>query len=426
MRRPFLPPLAAAVLLVAAGCDGDGTAPPLAASLSFVADTLELDTARTARLTLRNTGALAAGPVSFEAGSATDAAGDALPGVSLVFSPAALAGLEAGESATVDAEVLLPAVPPPGAYTVEVRARAGDLVARSTLHLRVAEPPTPAAGVRFTLAPDSARQGDVVDLAVEATDGAGGIIEDPAVTWAVLPADAGLVTPDGRFVGYQPGDVRVVATVAQGADTALLRVSARGLSGSLVVLGRGPVDTRYTSDLWVHGAHAYTGTWGARTLGDTSRAGNTLYAWSIANPASPVRTDSVVVDATTVNDVKVSADGTLAVLTHEGSQLNGITLLDLADPAHPRVLSRFTEGLDHGVHNVWIEGGYVYAVSQGLKVIDVATPTAPRLVASVPVGDPFLHDVYVRDGLAFLSAWNEGLVILDVGNGIAAGAPTAP
>ncbi|MGH7539721.1 MAG: LVIVD repeat-containing protein, partial [Gemmatimonadota bacterium] len=38
----------------------------------------------------------------------------------------------------------------------------------------------------------------------------------------------------------------------------------------------------------------------------------------------------------------------------------------------------------------------------------------------------FLHDVYVRDGLAFLSHWNAGLIILDVGNGIAGGSPTSP
>ena len=33
------------------------------------------------------------------------------------------------------------------------------------------------------------------------------------------------------------------------------------------------------------------------------------------------------------------------------------------------------------------------------------------------------HDVYVRDGLAFLSHWDAGLIILDVGNGMAGGSP---
>ena len=30
-----------------------------------------------------------------------------------------------------------------------------------------------------------------------------------------------------------------------------------------------------------------------------------------------------------------------------------------------------------------------------------------------------IHDTYVRDGLAFVFAWNTGVIIYDVGNGIA-------
>ena len=41
-------------------------------------------------------------------------------------------------------------------------------------------------------------------------------------------------------------------------------------------------------------------------------------------------------------------------------------------------------------------------------------------------GSSSLHDVYVRDGLAFLSHWDAGLVILDVGNGVAGGSPSSP
>src|SRR5205807_4567617 len=37
-----------------------------------------------------------------------------------------------------------------------------------------------------------------------------------------------------------------------------------------------------------------------------------------------------------------------------------------------------------------------------------------------------LHDIDVRDGLATLSYWNDGLVILDVGNGMKGGSPESP
>jgi hypothetical protein len=50
-----------------------------------------------------------------------------------------------------------------------------------------------------------------------------------------------------------------------------------------------------------------------------------------------------------------------------------------------------------------------------------------RLVAQVPIPDNYaLHDTYVRDGIAFAFAWNTGLIIFDVGNGIRGGSPANP
>lgn len=48
-------------------------------------------------------------------------------------------------------------------------------------------------------------------------------------------------------------------------------------------------------------------------------------------------------------------------------------------------------------------------------------------VASVAVPANYgLHDTFVRDGIAFLSVWNTGVTILDVGGGEAGGTPAAP
>jgi hypothetical protein len=52
---------------------------------------------------------------------------------------------------------------------------------------------------------------------------------------------------------------------------------------------------------------------------------------------------------------------------------------------------------------------------------------APPLVATVEVPPNYgAHDTYVRDGVAFLCAWNTGLIILDVGGGGQGGSPTHP
>ena len=53
--------------------------------------------------------------------------------------------------------------------------------------------------------------------------------------------------------------------------------------------------------------------------------------------------------------------------------------------------------------------------------------TAPPVAAQVNVpADYGLHDTYVRDGIAFLSVWNTGLTILDVGGGGHNGTPEDP
>ena len=53
--------------------------------------------------------------------------------------------------------------------------------------------------------------------------------------------------------------------------------------------------------------------------------------------------------------------------------------------------------------------------------------TAPPVASQVNVpADYGLHDTYVRDGIAFLSIWNAGMMILDVGGGGRNGTPQEP
>ncbi|MCH8938635.1 MAG: hypothetical protein IH966_04355 [Gemmatimonadetes bacterium] len=121
------------------------------------------------------------------------------------------------------------------------------------------------------------------------------------------------------------------------------------------------------------------------------------------------------------------------MITHEGSAGgNGITLLDLTVPLAPAPIVHFTATLENGVHNAWIDGTHVYLVvngtgsQAGLRILNVADPADPTIVADFYGGSSSLHDVYVRDGLAFLSHWDAGLIILDVGNGMAGGSPANP
>lgn len=63
----------------------------------------------------------------------------------------------------------------------------------------------------------------------------------------------------------------------------------------------------------------------------------------------------------------------------------------------------------------------------GTPAAPVLTVTGLTEVASVPVPPNYgIHDTYVRDGIAFVCAWNTGVIIYDVGDGRAGGSPANP
>jgi hypothetical protein len=104
-------------------------------------------------------------------------------------------------------------------------------------------------------------------------------------------------------------------------------------SGGLATQAGGfNVQERWSSDLWLHGDYAYTGTWGGVSRG--SNVGNALKVWSLASLAAPI--DSVILpDVGTVSDVEVSADGRALLFTAERGTRQGVYVYGLADPAHP-------------------------------------------------------------------------------------------
>ena len=415
------------------------------AAIEFSAATLELVASLEGdalsyrgAVNLANTGNVAVGPVTLSARAAR-MGGVAVPGMVPTTTPSGIPTLNPGASETISIAVTVPEAAQAGLYEATLEAQAGS-DARASLGLRfqVEERVGPVDGTHISIAAGNRRirQGDVARFSAQVRDSAGAVVEGAQVTWRTDPPDAGLFDAAGRFVAYAPGDITIIArtlvdaggTTRPDSATTPVTVRPRGLSQSLRLVGKGRVDDRYTSDLWVHGDHAYTGTWGMRA----ELPGNLLYAWTLDAEGMPSLSDSIVVDARTVNDVKIRADGRLGVLTHEGDPegLNGVTFFDLSDPAHPQIISRFTEGLAAGVHNAWLEGDYAYLAldsrSSGLRILDVSDPSSPRLVARFYGGESWLHDVYLRDGLAFLSHWDAGLIILDVGNGMAGGSPTSP
>lgn len=261
---------------------------------------------------------------------------------------------------------------------------------------------------------DPVRTGDVVRLSTT--------VAGARPTWAVVEPGAEIYA-DGAFVAERPGTYTVIATLGDRLDRVRIEAVRRHSGGRIHIVGHGPNTESYTSDLWPQNQYVYVGTHQA----------NRLLTYDVSDPAAPVLTDTQEFDARVVNDVKVNEAGTLLVATREGAadRRNGILVFTLEDPAHPRLVSEYTETLTAGVHNVFWVDDLVYAVNDGtgdMHIIDVSDPAAPSEAGrwGIPVAGRSLHDVWVQDGIAYLSYLGDGLVILDVGGAGSGGTPSAP
>ena len=313
----------------------------------------------------------------------------------------------------------------PGITTIT--ARAGK--AESAMPVTV----VPNTIATLTLAPAtaSARTGDVIRFKAEAADRKGAAVKGVMTEWSITPG-TGEIGPDGAFVAEEPGSYRIVATAGNHVVTAAVEVRPREANRPAEVVGRVPIGMLAT-EFWLHpdGKHGYLG-----TVGFGGPGGDRLYAIDVANPASPAITDSVMIDGREVNDVMTTEDGRWGVISRENSstRTNGISILDLADPAHPKKVADYNATVSGGVHSVFVYRGHVYLTDDAtgsMRVISIADPLHPKEIARWQATEGqntgrMLHDIDVQDGLAYLSYWNEGLIILDVGNGIKGGSPEKP
>ena len=235
------------------------------------------------------------------------------------------------------------------------------------------------------------------------------------------------IAQDGRFVANHPGKYSIIARSGAIQATMNITVEPRKVRRSLEVVGKGIVPDVKTSDLWVWEGvdgrdYAITGTWGAR---------GEAFLWDVTDPSNIHTIDTVQVDARTVNDVKVSEDGTIAVITREGAsnRKNGIIILDVTNPSETTILSEYTDGLTGGVHNTFIYENHVYAVNNGRKydIINIEDPRNPYTVGVFELDTPghSIHDVWIEDGIAYSSNWGDGVVVVDVGSTNSADMPGA-
>jgi hypothetical protein len=325
--------------------------------------------------------------------------------------------------ATIDAAGVVTGVGP-GKATIT--ATAGPATATTTItvvknNLR---------SLTVTAGAKTARTGDVIRFTAKG-DPSG----DFSTRWSVS-GNAATVDPNGAFVADLPGTYIVTAMSGNVSSSASIVVAPRNMEREIEIVGRVPMKEYQGAEQWITGNYAYYSTINDRFL-----------VYDISDPANPKLTDTVKVDARLVNDISTTADGKILVISREGAsnRKNGIAFYDTSDPAHPKLISEYTATVTGGVHSAFVDGHYVYLTDDAtgsMRVIDFADVKNPKEVARWQTEGPsvtsittkegdhivgrYVHDLQVKDGLAYLAYWHDGLVILDVGAGIKGGSPENP
>ena len=287
----------------------------------------------------------------------------------------------------------------------------------------------PARKVTLSLDKEEIRTGDVISLNAKALNRSGRIINDIPITYSYLgqanygefglPA-AGLITDDGRFVAETAGLYTLIASSNGYSAQKTIKVVQRDVKKQVKLVGHGLISDVLTGDLWVWAGvdehegkdFAVTGTWGSN---------GEAYFWDVTDPSKMTIIDTITVDARTVNDVKISEDGRVGVITREGAsnRKNGFVVLDVTDPYNVKITAEFNDDMTGGVHNAFIYDNHVYAVNNGRKydIINIDDPSNPFRVGVFELDTPghSIHDVWIENGIAYSSNWADGVVAVDIG-----------
>jgi hypothetical protein len=340
-------------------------------------------------------------------------------------------------------------VPRRGPQPARACAPAALLVAlaATACELERAGPDEPVAAA-ITAASGDEQSADVTSalpqpLVAVVHDAVGAPLPGVAVFWSVV-AGGGSVSPASTTSGPD-GSATAFATLGPLAGENTFRAAVSGTTLEVtfsataqagpgtfhVRAGGNNVPNRYSSDLWVHGGFAYTGTWGFR-----SEQGNALNVWQLDGNGAPHFVRAIVTSGIgTVSDVEVSADGSLLLFSAEGGASAGLHLYSLADPGDPTFIAM--RPVSTGLHTVtfgYIDGRqYAFAAKNpsdpALRIYEIdPSATEPiALVSQVAIPANYgIHDTFVRDGIAIVFAWNTGVIIYDVGNGTHGGSPAHP
>ena len=319
----------------------------------------------------------------------------------------------------------------------------GAAPGRATLS---ATTPESSAKVEIEIVPDAARvlhvdppesfpaAGEVIHLTASAWTGQGVELEDARVLWTAAPFDGGppvRVEPDGAFVAPSAGAWRVTATRGGLAASAVVHAGTRRRAAGLAPLGAAPAPPGGGP---LAGVRAFEGRDGHDWAWTWTRPPARIHVWDVSDPRRPVLVRSLDPGGP-VADLEVDESARWAVVALSGTggpgDAGGLLVFDLTTPDAPRPRAAPEDDLAAGAVAVAVDGTTAWVAPRtggGLVALDLSDPSDPRAIGAwtPELPGPPIADLVVRDGLAWVARWHDGLAILDVGAGIRDGTASRP
>ncbi|WP_224240653.1 LVIVD repeat-containing protein [Hyalangium gracile] len=226
-------------------------------------------------------------------------------------------------------------------------------------------------------------------------------------------AYAGCQVDDGQhltgcYVSCRNGRVR-----SQGTFQALRATRREGEQESegISLVSESFVSLGLPVDIYVAKGHAYV-----VSVNSGGRTGG-LSVFDVADPAHPVFRRTVTMPGDSYwNGVWARGDG-----LYVASATRGVLLFDISNPAEPAFLRSLPEDAIN-VHTVFVEADRLYAMSPDphseTLLFDVSEPLRPVLLGrfTAPGGGTagYPHDAFAYQGRLYINHWDLGFLIVDV------------
>ena len=229
---------------------------------------------------------------------------------------------------------------------------------------------------------------------------AGGGLRAYDVSNPAAPVAQGVLTVSGGSV----------LSVALDGTTAYITAGNRGLrvvdvSNPAALIEQGSVEVGgFATDVVVQGTTAYV---------SVNNVGMAIV--DVSNPAAPALLGTYPIASSQVRSVAVS--GTTAYVGRD----DGFMVVDVTNPAAPAFLGEVDFGVSGSGQSIVLDGTTAYVGNRfsGVRVVDIAAPTAPTETTLIPNGG-FSFKVNVIDNRAYVADLIGQVRIIDLSD------PTAP